>query len=147
MERLARIRKIKVAAAVGVVVALWGSVQAIELGVLGTVERLLGVLVEQKRRNIEVAIKSFQKECGRQAGTQACKNQRDALIESLKVFLTDAQTELDMVSADEKSDDPEIAKQTTSVRWRAERRARTLANIQWAQEQMKTLEAGKASTR
>lgn len=137
LERLARIRKVKVAAAVGVVVALWGSVQAIELG----------VLVEQKRRNIEVAIKSFQKECGRQAGTQACKNQRDALIESLKVFVTDAQTELNMVSADEKSDDPEIAKQTTSVRWRAERRARTLANIQWAQEQMKTLEAGKASTR
>ena len=137
LKRLTRIRKVKIAAAVGVVVALWGSVQAIELG----------VLVEQKRRNIEVAIKSFQKECGRQAGTQACKNQRDALIESLKVFVTDAQTELDMVSADEKSDDPEIAKQTTSVRWRAERRARTLANIQWAQEQMKTLEAGKASTR
>ena len=137
LKRLTRIRKVKIAAAVGVVVALWGSVQAIELA----------VLVEQKRRNIEVAIKSFQKECGRQAGTQACKNQRDALIESLKVFVTDAQTELDMVSADEKSDDPEIAKQTTSVRWRAERRARTLANIQWAQEQMKTLEAGKASTR
>jgi len=137
LKRLTRIRKVKIAAAIGVVVALWGSVQAIELG----------VLVEQKRRNIEVAIKSFQKECGRQAGTQACKNQRDALIESLKVFVTDAQTELDMVSADEKSDDPEIAKQTTSVRWRAERRARTLANIQWAQEQMKTLEAGKASTR
>ena len=137
LKRLARIRKVKVAAAVGVVVALWGSVQAIELG----------VLVEQKRQNIGVAIRSFQKECGRQAGTQACKNQRDALIESLKVFVTDAQTELDMVSADEKSDAPEIAKQTTSVRWRAERRARTLANIQWAQEQMKTLEAAKASTR
>jgi hypothetical protein len=137
LERLARIRKVKVAATVGVVVALWGSVQAIELG----------VLVEQKRRNIEVAIKSFQKECGRQVGTQACKNQRDALIESLKGFVTDAQTELEMVTADEKRDNPDIDKQTTSVRWRAERRARTLANIQWAQEQMKTLEAGKASTR
>ena len=137
LKRLARIRKVKVAAAVGVVVALWGSVQAIELG----------VLVEQKRQNIGIAIKSFQKECARQAGTQACKNQRDGLIESLKGFLTDAQTELDMVSADEKREDPEIAKQTTRVRWRAERRARTLASIQWAQEQMKTLEAGKASTR
>jgi hypothetical protein len=51
----------------------------------------LSYLIEEQRAKIEPATKLFQQQCGGHAGGQACKEQRDALVNALNGFVSMAQ--------------------------------------------------------
>jgi hypothetical protein len=78
----------------------------------------LSVLLEQERTDIEAAMKLHQQQC---SGTtsQACAEQRDALVKSLNILISDATEESD-------TDMPKM-------------KARALALIAWAREQLKAV--------
>jgi hypothetical protein len=89
----------------------------------------LNYLIEEQRAKIEPAAKLFQKECGGQTGSQACKDQHDALVKAFNGFVTIVQKELALL--DSNAGDADFQKQT------AARRARMEQDLQWAQEQIK----------
>jgi hypothetical protein len=76
----------------------------------------LSILLEQERVNIEGAIKLHQNECASGTTSQACSEQRDALIKALNVLISDATEESD-------TEMPEMRK-------------RALKLIAWAREQL-----------
>ena len=91
----------------------------------------LSYLIELERAKIEPAAKLFQKECGGQTGSQACKEQHDALVKALNGFVTIVQKELALLDAN--AGDADFQKQT------AARRTRMQQDLQWAQEQLKAV--------
>jgi hypothetical protein len=91
----------------------------------------LSYLIEEQRAKIEAATKLFQQECGGQADSQACKEQRDALVKALNGFVSMAHKELALLDAN--ASDADFQKQT------AARRARMQQDLQWAQEQLKAV--------
>jgi hypothetical protein len=88
----------------------------------------LSDLIEHEREKIVDATKLFQKECARTSG-QHCAEERAALLKALKGFIGMAKNELATLPADQKSNDPELDKETA-------RRDRMHSYIQWAREQM-----------
>jgi hypothetical protein len=98
----------------------------------GSVRALpLNYLIEEQRAKIEPAAKLFQKECGGQTGSQACKEQHDALVKTLNGFVTMVQKELALLDAN--AGDADFQKQM------AARRARMQQDLQWALEQLKAV--------
>jgi hypothetical protein len=91
----------------------------------------LSYLIEEQRAKIEPAAKLFQKECSGQTGSQACKEQHDALVKALNGFVSMVQRELALLDAN--AGDADFQKQT------AARRARMQQDLQWAQEQLKAV--------
>ena len=91
----------------------------------------LSYLIELERAKIEPAAKLFQKECSGQTGSQACKEQHDALVKALNGFVTLVQKELEVLDAH--AGDADFQKQT------AARRTRMQQDLQWAQEQLKAV--------
>src|SRR5262249_9680090 len=91
----------------------------------------LNFLIEEQRAKIEPAAKLFQHECGAHTDSQACKEQRDALVKALNGFVSMAQKELALL--DPNAGDADFQKKT------AVRRARTRQDLQWAQEQLKAV--------
>jgi len=99
---------------------------------VGSVRALpLSYLIEEQRAKIEPAAKLFQKECSAQNGSQACKEQHDALVKALNGFVTMVQKELEVLDAH--AGDADFQKQT------AARRTRMQQDLQWAQEQLKAV--------
>jgi hypothetical protein len=99
---------------------------------VGSVRALpLSYLIEEQRAKIEPAGKLFQKECSGQAGSQACKEQHDALVKALNGFVSMVQKELALLDAN--AGDADFQKQT------AARRTRMQQDLQWAQEQLKAV--------
>ena len=80
---------------------------------------------------IEPAAKLFQQECGDHTDSQACKEQRDALVKVLNGFVSMVRKELALLDAN--AGDADFQKQT------AARRARMQQDLQWAQEQLKAV--------
>ena len=91
----------------------------------------LSYLIELERAKIEPATKLFQQECGGHADSQACKERRDALVKALNGFVSIAQKELALLDAN--AGDADFQKQT------AARRTRMQQDLQWAQEQLKSV--------
>jgi hypothetical protein len=91
----------------------------------------LNYLIELERAKIEPAIKLFQQECNGYADSQACKEERDTLVQALNGFVSLAQNELALLDAS--TGDADFQKQTTA------RRARMQQDLQWAQEQLKAV--------
>jgi hypothetical protein len=91
----------------------------------------LNYLIEEQRGKIEPAAKLFQEECGDHNPSQACKEQRDALVKALNGFVTMVQKELALLDAN--AGDADFQKQT------AARRTRMQQDLQWAQEQLKAV--------
>ena len=92
----------------------------------------LSYLIELERAKIEPATKLFQQECGGHADSQACKEQRDALVKALNGFVSIAQKELALLDAN--AGDADLQKQTAAAR-----RTRMQQDLQWAQEQLKSV--------
>ena len=91
----------------------------------------LSYLIELERAKIEPAAKFFQQECGGHLDSQACKEQRDALVKALNGFVSMVQKELALL--DLNAGDADFQKQT------AARRTRMQQDLQWAQEQLKAV--------
>ena len=91
----------------------------------------LSYLIEEQRAKIEPAAKLFQKECSGQTGSQACKEQHDALVKALNGFVTMVQKELALLDAN--AGDADFQKQM------AARRTRMQQDLQWTQEQLKAV--------
>ncbi len=91
----------------------------------------LTYLVEQERAKIEPAAKLFQQECRDHADSQVCKERRDALEKALNGFVSVVQKELALLDAN--AGDTDFQKQT------AARRTRMQQDLQWAQEQLKSV--------
>jgi hypothetical protein len=91
----------------------------------------LSYLIEQERAKIEPAAKSFQQECGDHTDSQACKEQRDAVVKALDGFVSMVQKELALLDAS--AGDADFQKQM------AARRTRMQQDLQWAQEQLKAV--------
>ena len=91
----------------------------------------LSYLIEEQRAKIEPAAKLFQQECGGHTDSQACKEQRDALVKTLNGFVSMVQKELALLDAS--AGDADFQKQT------AARRTRMQQDLQWAQEQLKAV--------
>ena len=70
-------------------------------------------------------------ECGGHTDSQACKEQRDALVKALNGFVSMVQKELALLDANAGGAD--FQKQT------AARRTRMKQDLQWAQEQLKAV--------
>jgi len=92
----------------------------------------LSYLIELERAKIEPATKLFQQERGGHADSQACKEQRDALVKALNGFVSIAQKELALLDAN--AGDADLQKQTVAAR-----RTRMQQDLQWAQEQVKSV--------
>ena len=92
----------------------------------------LSYLIELERAKIEPATKLFQQECGGHADSQACKEQRDALVKALNGFVSIAQKELALLDAN--AGDADLQKQTAAAR-----RTRMQQDLQSAQEQLKSV--------
>ena len=80
---------------------------------------------------IEPAAKLFQQECGDHTDSQACKEQRDALVKVLNGFVSMVRKELALFDAN--AGDADFQKQM------AARRTRMQQDLQWAQEQLKAV--------
>jgi hypothetical protein len=80
---------------------------------------------------IEPAAKLFQQECGERTDSQACKEQRDALVKVLNGFVSMVRKELALLDAN--AGDADFQKQM------AARRTRMQQDLQWAQEQLKAV--------
>ena len=80
---------------------------------------------------IEPAAKLFQQDCGDHTDSQACKQQRDALVKALNGFVSMVQKELALFDAN--AGDADFQKQM------AARRTRMQQDLQWAQEQLKAV--------
>jgi hypothetical protein len=91
----------------------------------------LSYLIEEQRAKIEPGAKLFQQECGGHTDSQACKEQRDALVKALNGLISIAQKELALL--DLNAGDADFQKQT------AGRRVRMQHDLQWAQEQLKAV--------
>jgi hypothetical protein len=91
----------------------------------------LSYLIELERAKIEPAAKLFQKECGGHTDSQACKEQRDALVKALNGFVSMTQKQLALL--DPNAGDADFQKQT------AARQARMQQDLHWAQEQLKAV--------
>ena len=91
----------------------------------------LNYLIEEQRAKIDPAAKLFQKECGGHNDSQACKEQRDALVKALSGFVTMVQKELALLDAN--AGDANFQKQT------AARQTRMQQDLQWAQEQLQAV--------
>jgi hypothetical protein len=91
----------------------------------------LSYLIELERAKIEPAAKLFQQECGGHTDSEVCKEQRDALVKALNGFVSMVQKELALL--DPNAGDADFQKQT------AARRTRMQQDLQWAQEQLKTV--------
>jgi hypothetical protein len=91
----------------------------------------LSYLIELERAKIEPAAKLFQQECGGHTDSEVCKEQRDALVKALNGFVGMVQKELALL--DPNAGDADFQKQT------AARRTRMQQDLQWAQEQLKTV--------
>jgi len=89
----------------------------------------LSYLIELERAKIEPAAKLFHQECGDHTDSQACKEQRDALVKALNGFVSMVQKELALLDAN--AGDADFQKQT------AARRTRMQQDLHWAQEQLK----------
>ena len=99
---------------------------------VGSVRALpLSYLIELERAKIEPAAKLLQQECGDHSDSQACKEQRDALVKALNGFVSLVQKELALLDAN--AGDADFQKRT------AARRTRMQQDLQWAQEQLKAL--------
>jgi hypothetical protein len=93
----------------------------------------LSYLIELERAKIEPATKLFQQVCGGgHADSQACKEQRDALVKALNGFVSIAQKELALLDAN--AGDADLQKQTAAAR-----RTRMQQDLQSAQEQLKSV--------
>ena len=91
----------------------------------------LSYLIELERAKIEPAAKLFQQECGDHTDSQACKEQRDALVKVLNGFVSMVRKELALLDAN--AGDADFQKQM------AARRTRMQQDLQWAQEQLKAV--------
>ena len=80
---------------------------------------------------IEPAAKLFQQDCGDHTDSQACKEQRDALVKVLNGFVSMVRNELALLDAN--AGDADLQKQM------AARRIRMQQDLQWAQEQLKAV--------
>jgi len=80
----------------------------------------LSILLEYEREDITAAMKLHQQECAADTKSQACDEQRDALVKSLKVLISDATEE-------SKTEMPTMHE-------------RALKLIKWAHEQLATLQ-------
>ena len=80
---------------------------------------------------IEPDAKLFQQDCGDHTDSQACKQQRDALVKALNGFVSMVQKELALFDAN--AGDADFQKQM------AARRTRMQQDLQWAQEQLKAV--------
>ena len=99
---------------------------------VGSVRGLpLNYLIEEQRAKIEPAAKLFQQECGDHTDSQACKEQRDALVKVLNGFVSMVRKELALLDAN--AADADFQKQM------AARRTRMQQDLQWAQEQLKAV--------
>ena len=91
----------------------------------------LSYLIERERAKIEPAAKLFQQECGDHTDSQACKEQRDALVKALNGFVSMVQKELALLDAN--AGDADFQKQTAAHRTRMQQ------DLQWAQEQLQAV--------
>ena len=91
----------------------------------------LTYLIELERAKIEPAAKLFQQECGHHTDSQACKEQRDALVKVLNGFVSMVRKELALLDAN--ASDADFQKQM------AARRTRMQQDLQWAQAQLKAV--------
>ena len=91
----------------------------------------LRFLIEEQHAKIEPAIKKFQQKCSGHTDSQACKEERDALVKALNGFVTMVQNELKLLDAH--AGDADFQKQT------AARQARMQQDLHWAQEQLKAV--------
>jgi hypothetical protein len=95
----------------------------------------LRILIEEQRAKIEPAIKKFQQECGGgRTDSQACKEERDALVEALGKFLSLVQNGfkvIDVHAGD--ASDADYQKQIEALRARAQQQ------LQWGREQLASL--------
>jgi hypothetical protein len=76
-------------------------------------------------------LNSYQQEWGGHADSQACEEQRDALVKALNGFVSMVQKDLALLDAN--VGDADLQKQT------AARRTRMQQDLQWAQEQLKAV--------
>jgi hypothetical protein len=94
----------------------------------------LRVLIEEQRAKIEPALKKFQQECSGQTDSQACKEERDALVKALNEFLGLVQNGFKIIDAHANdASDADYQKQIETLRARAQQ------HLQWGQEQLKGL--------
>jgi hypothetical protein len=91
----------------------------------------LSYLIELERAKIDPAAKLFQQECGDHTDSQACKEQRHALVKLLNGFVSMVRKELALFDAN--AADADFQKQM------ATRRTRMQQDLQWAQEQLKAV--------
>ena len=91
----------------------------------------LSYLIELERAKIEPATKLFQQECGGHADSQACKEQRDALVKALNGFVSIGRRR-NLHFFDANAGDADLQKQTAAAR-----RTRMQQDLQWAKEQLK----------
>ena len=76
----------------------------------------LSYLIELERAKIEPAAKLFQQECGDHTDSQACKEQRDALVKVLNGFVSMVRKELALLDAN--AGDADFQKQMAARRTR-----------------------------
>ena len=94
----------------------------------------LRVLIEKQRAKIEPAIKKFQQECGGPTDSQACKEERDALVKALDGFLSLVQNGFKVIDAHAgDASDADYQKQIEGLRERAQQQ------LQWGREQLGAL--------
>ena len=77
----------------------------------------LSYLIELERAKIEPAAKLFQQECGDHTDSQACKEQRDALVKVLNGFVSMVRKELALLDAN--AGDADFQKQMAARRTNA----------------------------
>ena len=78
----------------------------------------LSYLIELERAKIEPAAKLFQQECGDHTDSQACKEQRDALVKVLNGFVGMVRKEFALLDAN--AGDADFQKQMAARRTRME---------------------------
>jgi F0F1-type ATP synthase membrane subunit b/b' len=95
----------------------------------------LRVLIEEQRAKIEPAVKKFQQECSGHTDSQACKEERDALVKALDDFLRLVQNGVKVIDAHAgDASNADYQKKIEALRERAQQ------HLQWAQEQRMALD-------
>jgi hypothetical protein len=94
----------------------------------------LRILIEEQRAKIEPAIKEFQQECGGRTDSQACKEERDALVKALDGFLNLVENGFKVIDAHAgDASDADYQKQIEALRARAQQ------HLQWGRQQLAAL--------
>jgi hypothetical protein len=95
----------------------------------------LSYLIEEQRAKIEPATKLYQQECRGHADSQACEEQRDALVKALNEFLSLVQNGFKVIDAHANdASDADYQKQMEALRARAQQ------HLDWGRDQLAALQ-------